>query len=58
MEWIGYDVRLDALRTVKKLLQCKPGGGGKEEDLWVDVVELKLRNIRKGICREGSQGRT
>jgi hypothetical protein len=49
VEWLGHNVRLDAVRTVKKLLQCKPGGGGKEEDLLGDVVELNLRNIRKGI---------
>jgi hypothetical protein len=24
---------MDAVRTVKKLLECKPGGEGKEEDL-------------------------
>jgi len=33
MEWLGHDVRMDAVRLVKKLLECKPGGGRKEEDV-------------------------
>jgi hypothetical protein len=31
MEWLGHDVRMGAVRTVKKLLESKPGGGGKSK---------------------------
>ena len=30
LEWLGHVVRLDGERTVKKLLEGKPGGGRKE----------------------------
>jgi hypothetical protein len=33
MEWLGNDVRVDGKRTVTKLLEGKPGGGRKKEDL-------------------------
>jgi hypothetical protein len=27
LEWLGHVVRMDGARTVKKLLEGKPGGG-------------------------------
>jgi hypothetical protein len=33
LEWLGHVVRMDGARIVKKLLEGKPRGGRKKEDL-------------------------
>ena len=33
LEWPGHVVRVDGARMVKKLLECKPGGRRKKEDI-------------------------
>jgi hypothetical protein len=69
-EWLGHIVRMDGVGRVKKLLEGKPGGRSKKEDVdeggWVDDVELDWRNMRverwrtrfgqntMGVCCEGS----
>jgi hypothetical protein len=33
LEWLGHAVRINVARIAKKLLEGKPGGGMKKEDL-------------------------
>jgi len=64
---------MDIERTVKKLLESKPGWKkkGRPRIRWIDDIELDLRNMGgkqvsnvgfgqngRGICREVSQGQT
>jgi hypothetical protein len=47
LEWLGYILRIDGERTVKKLLEGKLGGGEKRIPRlrWLDDVELDLGNM-------------
>jgi len=33
LEWVGHVLRMDGTRTVKELLDSKPGGGRKKGEL-------------------------
>jgi hypothetical protein len=44
LEWLGNFVRMDGARTVKKLLEGKPGGGRKK-GRWIVDVESDLKNM-------------
>jgi hypothetical protein len=47
LEWLGYVVRMDGARTVKKLLEGKPGTGirkGRRRLRWIDV-QSDFRNM-------------
>jgi hypothetical protein len=47
MKWLGDVVRMDGGRTVKKLLEGKPGGGrkkGRPRVRRMDDVEMDLMN--------------
>ena len=74
LEWHRHVVRIAVERTVKKLLESKPGGGRKKGrpvikvDGWCQIgldgcgcgnVENKsFGQNRMGICHEGRQGQT
>jgi hypothetical protein len=37
LEWLGHFVRMDGARTVKKLLEGKPGGGRKKRKTYIKM---------------------
>jgi hypothetical protein len=58
---LGHVVRVDGARTVKKLLEGKPGGGrekGRPTLRWIDDVESDLRNLDVKRWRSRALDRT
>jgi hypothetical protein len=64
---------MDGTRTVRKLVEGKPGGRrkkGRSRSRWMDDVKLELKNMgvkdggkelwieENGLCLEGSQRQT
>jgi hypothetical protein len=48
LEWLGYIVRMNETRTVKKSFEDKLGGSrgrGRPRRRWIDDVEEDLRNM-------------
>jgi hypothetical protein len=61
LEWRGHVAGMDAARTVKNLLEGKPGGGrkkGRPALRWVGVDESDLRNVGVKRWRSRALDRT
>ena len=54
LQWLEHVVRMDGGKTVKKLLEGKPGGRRKKGGSRLRQMD----DVKLGICREGSQGQT